>query len=576
MTDPEHPPTVDGQPPQRQMPPPAVHIRQRRFSFVWIIPIIAAAIAIYLGYRTIAQQGPLVTITFNNSEGLSVGQTQVKYKWVALGTLESIDLSPDNSHVIVKVRMNSVGARFLTTHARFWVVRPSLSVTNLSGLDTLVSGAYIGVDPGVRGGRYDTHFTGLEEPPGVRSDEPGSTYVLNADSVGSLSSGSPVFYRDVVVGEVLGYDLGDGIGPVTINIFVRAPFNKLVKSSSHFWDSSGISVGFQGGSLRVQVQSLEALLVGGVTFDLPADQVSAPSSADNQSFRLYPTEEDAAAAGYLHKVAAVAYFQSSVAGVGPGTPVTIFGIQVGDVTAVKFMLDPATGRARVRVGIELQPDRVIHTADFSGDLKPQDVLQRMVDRGMRVALETSSFITGQKDVALDFEPDAGHVPLKYEGDAILLPTEEGGGSDILTAASQITSKLSAIPFAAIGDNLNKLLVTSNETLGGDQVKHALSSLSATLESVQHLVATTDRGLAPTLHDLPTLTANLQATLRGTNLAITQLNRGYGNNSDFQRGLGQLMDQADGALRSVKDLADFLDRHPESLLLGRTGHATGGQ
>jgi paraquat-inducible protein B len=497
MTDPERPPTIDGQPPQRQMPPPAVHIRQRRFSFVWIIPIVAAVIAIYLGYRTIVQQGPLVTITFNNSEGLTVGQTQVKYKWVALGTLESIDLSPDNSHVIVKVRMNNVGARFLTTHARFWVVRPSLSVTNLSGLDTLVSGSYIGIDPGMPGGHYDTHFTGLEEPPGVRSDEPGGTYVLHADSVGSLSSGSPVFYRDVQVGEVLGYDLGDGIGPVTINIFVRAPFNRLVKPSSHFWDSSGISVGFQGGSLRVQVQSLEALLAGGVTFDLPSGDASAPPSPDNATFRLYPTAEDAAAAGYLHQISAVAYFQSSVAGISPGTPVTIFGIQVGDVTDVKFLLDPATGLAKVRVAMELQPERVIRPSDYSPDLKPQDVLQRMVDRGLRVDLETSSFITGQKDVALSFEPDAGHAAITHEGDALVLPTENGGASDILTAASQITSKLSAIPFDEIGQNLNKLLVTSNATLGGDQVKNALSSLSATLQSVQHLVATTDRGLAPT-------------------------------------------------------------------------------
>jgi paraquat-inducible protein B len=576
MTDPERPATVDGQPPQRPMPPPAVHIRQRRFSFVWIIPIIAAAIAIYLGYRTIVEQGPLVTITFNNSQGLTVGQTQVKYKWVALGTVESIDLSPDNSHVIVKVRMNNVGARFLTTHARFWVVRPSLSVTNLSGLDTLVSGSYIGVDPGVPGGHYDTHFTGLQEPPGVRSDEPGSTYVLHANSVGSLNSGSPVFYRDVEVGEVLGYDLGDGIGPVTINIFIRAPFNKLVKPSSHFWDSSGISVGFQGGTLRVQVQSLQALIAGGVTFDLPSDQANAPPSANNATFHLYPTAEDAAAAGYLHQIKAVAYFQTSVAGVSRGTPVTIFGIQVGDVTDVKFLLDPATGLAKVRVELELQPDRVIRSSDYSPDLKAQDVLQRMVDRGMRVNLETSSFITGQKDVALAFEPDAGHAAITFEGDTIVLPTEGGGASDILTAASQITSKLSAIPFDQIGQNLNKLLVTADTTLGGEQVKNALTSLSATLQSVQQLVATTNRGLAPTLHQLPALTANLQATLRGTNLAITQLNRGYGNDSDFQRSLGQLMDQANGALRSVKDLADFLDRHPEALLLGRTGHATGGE
>jgi paraquat-inducible protein B len=226
--------------------------------------------------------------------------------------------------------------------------------------------------------------------------------------------------------------------------------------------------------------------------------------------------------------------------------------------------------------MELQPERVVSSSEFASDLKPLDVLQRMVDRGLRVDLESSSFITGQKDVALAFQPDAGPAKITHEGDAFVLPTENGGGSDIMTAASQITSKLSAIPFDEIGQNLNKLLVTSNATLGGEQVKNALSSLSATLQSVQHLVATTDRGLAPTLHELPMLTANLQATLRGTNLAITQLNRGYGNNSDFQRSLGQLMDQADSALRSVKDLADFLDRHPESLLLGRTGRATGGE
>jgi paraquat-inducible protein B len=576
MTDPDRPPAIDEQPPQRQMPPPAVHIRQRRFSFVWIIPLVAAAIAIYLGYRTIIQQGPLITITFSNSEGLAAGQTQIKYKWVALGTVESIDLSPDNSHVIAKVRMNNVGTRFLTNHSRFWVVRPRLSVTNLSGLDTLVSGAYIGVDPGAAGGKYDTHFTGLEEPPGVRSDEPGSTYVLRADSVGSLSSGSPVFYRDVVVGEVLGYDLGDGIGPVTINIFVRAPYNQLVKASSHFWNSSGVSVGFQGGSLHVEVQSIEAVLAGGVTFDLPNDAVGQPTSPDNATFRLYASEGDAEAAGYLHQIPIVTYFQSSVAGLSRGTPVNIFGIQVGDVTGVKLQLDTKTAKARVRVAMELQPERVFPHQMFDPRLSPQTVLQTMVNNGLRINLESSSFITGQKDISLDMVPDAGPVPITREGDALVLPAEDGGSADLMTAASQITAKLSSIPFDQIGANLNKLLVTSNNTLGGDQVKTALSSLSATLQSVQKLVATTDRGLEPTLRQLPALTTTLETTLRGANVAVSQLNRGYGNDSDFQRSLGLLMDQANGALRSVKELADFLDRHPEALLLGRTGRATGGQ
>ena len=575
MTDPDHPPSVDDLPPQPQMPPPPVHIRRRRFSLVWIIPLVAAAIALYLGYRTIMQQGPLVTITFNNGQGLAAGQTQVKYKAVALGTVESIDLSPDNSHVVVRVRMNNIGARFLTTHARFWVVRPRFSVTNLSGLDTLVSGAYIGVDPGAPGGQYDTHFKGLEEPPGVRSDEPGSTYVLKAGSVGSLSTGSPVFYRDVIVGEVLGYDLGDGIGPVTINIFVRAPYNQLVKPESHFWDSSGITLGVQNGGFHVEFQSVEALLAGGVTFDLPADAVHDTSSPDNATFHLFPNRQDAESAGYLQKIPVIAYFQSSVAGITRGTPVTIFGMQVGEVTGVKLLIDPARGTSRVRISAELQPERVFNTSDFPTSLDPGVVLQRLVDNGLRVSLATSNFVLGSKEMALTMDPDAKHVTLTREGDAYVLPAMHGGG-DPFAAASQILARVSAIPFGRIGSNLDKLLQTSNETLGGSQVKQALTSLSQTLESVQKLVQNTNAGLEPTLKRLPAMTANLDHTLRGANLAIAQLSRSYGGDSDFQRSLATLMGQADGALRAVQQLASFLNRHPEALILGRSGKATGGE
>ncbi len=575
MTDPDYPPRIDEGPAQPAMPPPAAHIRHRRFSFVWVIPIIAAVIAIYLGYRTIMEQGPLITITFDTAQGLAVGQTQIKYKAVTLGTVESIDLSPDNNTVVVRVRMNSLGTRFLTSHARFWVVRPRLSVTNLSGLDTLVSGAFIGIDPGAAGGRYETHFKGLEEPPGVRSDVPGSTYVLRADGVGSLSTGSPVFYRDVVVGEVLGYDLGDGIGPVTINIFVRAPYNKLVRPESHFWNSSGLTLGFQNGGFHVEVQSLEALLAGGVTFDLPSDAINAAPSPNNATFPLYNSEEDANSAGYQQKVPVVAYFQTSVAGIGHGTPVTIFGMQVGEVTGVKLLIDPKAGTAKVRIAMELQPERVFSSDEFPQTLDPMTVLQHMVDEGLRVSIASSNIITGQKEIALTIETGDPHVALIREGDAIVMPNASGSG-DPMAALQSITSKLSAIPFQEIGDNLNKLLVTSNNTLGGEQVKKALASLSTTLDSVQQLVANTNRGLQPTLKQLPVMTANLDATLRSTSQTLNQLNRSYGGNSDFSRSLGQLMVQADSALRSIKDLSDFLDRHPEALILGRSGHATGGQ
>jgi paraquat-inducible protein B len=228
---------------------PVGQIRAPRFSFVWLIPIVAVLIAGYLGYRTLTQEGPLLTLSFETGTGLSASQTQLKYKDVALGTVESIALSRNHKRVIVKVRMTSDGASFLTSHARFWVVRPSLSAAGVSGLDTLVSGAYITLDPGLPGGHAQHDFVGLENPPGVRSDEPGSTFTLKANELGSLSSGSPVFYRDVEVGEVLGYSIGNGVGPVTIGIFVHAPYDALVRAQSHFWNSSGITVSLKGGAV---------------------------------------------------------------------------------------------------------------------------------------------------------------------------------------------------------------------------------------------------------------------------------------------------------------------------------------
>jgi paraquat-inducible protein B len=519
------------------MPPRRAALRRRRFSFVWAIPIIAAIIAGYLGYRTIIEQGPVLTLSFDTAQGLAAGQTQVKYKAVALGTVDSIDLSSDNSHVIVKVRMNNVGRRFLTSHARFWVVRPRFTPSDLSGLDTLVSGAFIAVDPGLPGGHSQVSFIGLEEPPGVRSNEPGHTYVLKADSIGSLDTGSPVFYRDVQVGEVLGYDLGNGLGPVTVNVFVRAPFDNLVKAQSHFWNASGITAALSGGGFHLEFQSLQAIVSGAVAFDIPPDAQASAPSADNSVFYLYHSEDDANAAGYQTNIPLVAYFTSSVAGLQDGAPVDVLGIQVGQVTDVRLMVGLPNGGVKVRVAMDLQPERVMPKTNAApATIDTATILQNMVNQGMRAELETASYVTSQKEISLSIIPGAGPAPLQREGDAFVLPSHSGGLDNAIASLTDISAKLDKIPFEKIGENLNTLLITTNRTLGGKQMKQTLTSLSQTLNSAN-------------------------ATLNG-------VNQDYGNDSDFQRSLQQLLQEANAAMQSIKQLTDYLNRNPQALLLGR--------
>lgn len=526
---------VTSPPPPPQTPPPA-HLHRPRFSFVWLVPLVAAIIAAYLGYRTVLQEGPTLTVTFTSADDIAAGQTQVKYKAVALGTVESVALSNNNSQVVVRVRMNNVGARFLTSHARFWVVRPNFSPNNFSGLSTLVSGAYIAVDPGRPGGNFQDHFTGLEGPPGVRSDQPGQTYQLRTDSIGSLSAGSPVFYRDIVVGEVLGYDIGNGLGPVTVNIFVRAPFDHLVRPQSHFWKSSGITAELQGGAFHIEFQSLQAIISGGVTFDLPQEGAHNAPSPDDAAFPLYNSREDATSAGYQNQIPVVAYFTSSVAGLAPGAPVDVLGIQVGVVKGVKLIIDPYAGSAKVRVFMRIQPERFQEAEQLPKNLSPDQVLQKMVNEGLRAQLGTVSYVTGQKEITLTWVAGAKPVQLAKEGKALVIPSQPGGLDDVINSMASLSSSLSKVHFDQLSNNLNTLLTTANTTLANPQLAQTLTQLDE--------------------------------TLRSANGTLRTVNQTYGNDSNFQLNLKQLMNEANDALRSFKLLAEYLNRHPQALLLGR--------
>jgi paraquat-inducible protein B len=524
-------------PPAPATPPP-VRLRRRRFSFVWLIPLLAAAIAIYLGYRTYMEQGPLATLTFNSADGLTAGQTQVKYKAVALGTVESIDLSKDNSHVIIGVRMNNVGRRFMTSNARFWVEGSHFSLTDPSSLGSFVTGAYIAVDPGQPGGRFQKDFTGLEGPPGVRSGEPGRTYVLTVNKIGSLQTGSPVLFRDATVGEVLGYDLGNGLSPAKLFIFIRAPFDDLVRPASLFWNASGISLDVLPGEFHVEFESLQAVLAGAVAFTMPRSAAGTKPSPNNATFPLYASEEAAKSASFAQLIPAVAYFHSSVSGLLPGSPVELYGVQVGIVTSVNLVLDSKTGDEKIRVGMTLQPERNAHASDFSTPEKAAALFQKVIDRGMRAEIGTSSFVTGQKNITLAIVANAPPVKLTQEANAYVLPSADSSLDGAMAALSDISGKLDQVPFEKIGDNLNRLLQTANGTLGSKQTRQAIAQLATTLKTM--------------------------------NTTLEMLNQSFGNDSEFQSNLQQLMQQSSAALGSIKQLSDYLDRHPNALLLGRGG------
>jgi paraquat-inducible protein B len=540
----------------------------RRLQLIWLIPIVAALIAGYLGWRGYDERGPLVTISFRTAAGLQSGQTRVRHKAVDLGTVQSVVLGKDRANVLVRVRMRREATPYLTDNARFWIVRPRLSAGDISGLETLLSGAYIELDPGAEGAPERLEFTGLEEPPAVRSDEPGRTFKLRTSDLGSISSGSLVFYRDIVAGEVLGYDLGAEGEDLTITAFVRSPFDAYVHTGTRFWKAAGISVDFGANGVNLHMTSLQALLSGGIAFDTVPEALTTPKAKQSTVFTLYPDASGAASAGYRQRLPFLVYFNGSVAGLAVGAPVEALGIQIGNVTGIKLRFNPASGEPPLaEVRIEVQPERFMHE-DPDQTARILEITSALVDKGMRAQLHTASFLTGQLLVGLDFIDGAPAGAARMEDGLVVIPSVGGGLEGITANITRISQRLADLPLEQIGARLNDALANVDELAHSRELRQSLEALAATLATTREIVRKVDAGVGPAMASLPGLSRSLQDAVNRTGKLVGSAETGYGADSSFRRNLDRLMGQVSDAARSLRQLTDYLEAHPEALVRGR--------
>lgn len=555
-------------------PPPThpvatVRTRGRHLSWIWAIPVVTLLIGGWLAWDTLSRRGPLITITFQSAEGLQAGQSHVRYKDVDMGLLQAVTLSPDRQRVIMTVRMNSASESLLTDTARFWVVKPRFFAGSISGLETLLSGGYIQLLPGAPGGESKHAFAGLEDPPVLQTDVPGTTFLLNAPRIGSMSLGSPVFYRDFDVGQILGWDIAAMADSVTLHVFVRAPFDRYVHDGSRFWNASGASLQLGPKGVQLQLESLRALVLGGVAFDTPREARDTPVSAADHAFRLYADRDDADRASFTQRVEFVSYFTGSAAGLAPGAQVTLRGLQIGNVSSVDLWYDGVGDRVVVAVRYDVEPQRVAQLL-IPGGSDLVGMLREMVRRGLRASLATSNLLTGQKEVALAIQDGAPVAELTTAGGAFVLPTAESGGlADLAQSASALLAKLGSIPFDQIGKNLNDTLRGASQFANDQQLHQVVTSLQTTLASVQALVTRADTGIQPVLQKLPLLAQGLDEAVKRINKLLGSVDSTYGGDSKFSRDTDRLLLQLTDTARSVRVLADLLSRHPEALIRGRT-------
>ena len=426
------------------------------------------------------------------------------------------------------------------------MVRARIAGGQVSGLGTLLSGSYIGVDIG-KSNDERRAFIGLDVPPIVTGDLPGRQFLLKADDHGSLDVGMPVYFRRVQVGEVVAAELDkDGKG-VSFRIFVHAPYDEHVTQNTRFWNASGIDVSFDATGLNVRTQSLVSILVGGVAFQAPPEGGVAPAAEANAVFALFQTRDAAMKQPDTIVESYVLAFEQSVRGLSVGAPVDFRGVMVGEVTRIGVEFDPAKTRFVQPVEIRLYPDRLRAryrdpTQPRPGGDDPGKSIQRFVDRGLRAQLRTGNLLTGQRYVALDFFPGTKKAVVDTSRTPLEVPTIPGALDELPTQLASIATKLDRIPFDQIAAD----------------ARRALASLDETLRSADVLVKRLDTEVAP----------EARRTLEGARRTLSSAERTLAADAPLQTDLRETLRELGRAAQSLRTLADSLERNPESLIRGK--------
>lgn len=516
-------------------------------SLVWLVPLVAAVIGGWLAVHALMARGPTITIQFSSAEGIEPGKTRIKYKDVDIGEVTAVTLSPDRHHILVTADMVKQAEPYLVGDSRFWVVRPRIMGGTVSGLDTLLSGAYIGMDVG-KSAAQRKDFVGLDEAPVVSGDHPGRQLTLMADDLGSLQIGSPLFFRRVPVGQVIGYRLTPDGRHVAVSVFINRPYDAFVKSTSRFWHASGLDFTVDANGLKVDSQSMVSMALGGIAFETPdAGATGEPAAATAENtFMLARDHDQAMQQPDPDMLTFLVRFHESVRGLSVGAPVEFRGIPIGEVMSIGLDGAPSNGNVGILVTIHLSPSKLLAKMPGQPSISALQrlTLKQSVSRGLRAQLRSGNMLTGQLYVGLDYFPDAPPAAISRQNGVVVLPSVTGDLTELQQSLGHIAKSIERMQLDRLSADMRRSLHSLDRTLSStgavmDGVnRKTLPQLQSTLSSMQHTLDAAQQTLRP---DAP-----LQQELR-----------------DAAR-------QVSAAARSVQNLSDTLEQHPEALIRGKPG------
>jgi paraquat-inducible protein B len=523
------------------------HAHRAPFALVWVIPIVAAVLGGWIALHSWLAKGPTVAISFRNAEGIDPGKTIIRYKDVNVGTVTHVSFSRDGS-VLVSASLSHDAGEFVRADSQFWVVRPRVSAAGISGLSTLFSGAYVAFSAG-RSERAGHEFKGLEVPPPDTEGRAGREFILHTSDAGSLQVGAPVLFHRVRAGEVTALQIDpDGSG-MTLKVFVDSAYEQFVTAAVRFWQASGVDLTLDAQGLKVETQSAVAVLEGGLAFEAPPNSAAAAPAPPDTQFALFKDRAGAMSHPYTQIQSFRMYFTESLRGLSPGAPVDLHGILVGEVSRFGFEYDESAGIFRFPVDVDIYTDMLeehyiagAHRPKVMTQADQHEIVDRLVAAGMRARLKTGNLVTGQLYVDLDFVPNASPARINWSTALPEMPSAAGGLSALADKLGDIATKLDKMPL---------------ERISGELLK-TLQSLQTALNGTSTLVGHLNQDVAP----------EAAAALSSTREAMKALGSTLSEASPLQSDLRDTLRQLARSARTLADLSDYLEQHPESLLRGK--------
>ncbi|KLN97416.1 intermembrane transport protein PqiB [Moellerella wisconsensis] len=516
----------------------------KSWSPVWIIPIVTILIGAWILFYHFSHQGPEVTLITYNAEGIEAGKTKIKSRSVDIGMVESVTLDDNFSRVVIKARLNSGMSELLRDDSAFWIVKPMIGRDGVTGLGTLLSGVFIELQPGTET-KERNEFKLLDAPPLASPDAKGLRVILTSEQAGQLNAGDPILFRGYRVGSVETSNFDMNNRDMRYQLFINAPYDKLLTSNVRFWKDSGIAFDMSSQGVHVEMGSISTLLTGGVSFDVPEGWSPGTPIEEKTVFKLYDNQSSIENSLYTEYQDFVMFFSDSVRGLQPGAPVEFRGIRLGTVAQVPFYTEGLDQRLdndfRIPVLIHIEPQRFADDIGKDFDLKKE--LQLAMKDGLRASLKSGNLLTGALFIDLDFYPNMG----EWKGQQVVagykvIPTTSGGLAQIQQKVIAALDKINNMPIEPMLNQTTRTLVESEKTI--QEAQKTLAELNSMMAN----------------KDFQNLPKDLQKTLQEMNRAMQGFQPGspaYNKMVDNMQRLDQVLREVQPVLRTLNNKSNAL-------------------